>query len=419
MLLLIFSDFRLSYLFLILLLFINVYFFEFAISVFFSLVLFLLFILNYKLIKFSDFKSPILTYFVFFLLCCLPSFVTTDAMPQNLYKMLNILAFFILITISVAAFHDQNTIKKFFKAFVLFSIVNSFFLIINAVSNQIRAFGFAGIMFVDYAGIAIVNVFIWFLLGSIQKKILLLPVLVVLILASLFTQTRNSWISIFILILLIIAFFYLSNRKYGVSRRFLLTVFLLMFLSIGGIYTTLEIITPSVSERAEQLTNSNNEVINQKGETTSSLITRLFIWHTAYNAFVQNPITGIGMYAFPYISWKYNTLPNIIFENYVKKKTPHIAYLAIATETGIIGLFGYLIFIFSTIKFSYQSVKSSNSNLENLVSTSIFFTLIYITVSMLMTDAWLWNQGIILWGIVLGLSMANRNILIEKHTVEI
>ena len=192
-----------------------------------------------------------------------------------------------------------------------------------------------------------------------------------------------------------------------------------MFLSIGGIYTTLEIITPSVSERAEQLTNSNNEVINQKGETTSSLITRLFIWHTAYNAFVQNPITGIGMYAFPYISWKYNTLPNIIFENYVKKKTPHIAYLAIATETGIIGLFGYLIFIFSTIKFSYQSVKSSNSNLENLVSTSIFFTLIYITVSMLMTDAWLWNQGIILWGIVLGLSMANRNILIEKHTVEI
>jgi hypothetical protein len=35
---------------------------------------------------------------------------------------------------------------------------------------------------------------------------------------------------------------------------------------------------------------------------------------------------------------------------------------------------------------------------------------------MLMTDAWLWDQGIVLWGIILGLSIANRKILLEKIT---
>jgi hypothetical protein len=37
---------------------------------------------------------------------------------------------------------------------------------------------------------------------------------------------------------------------------------------------------------------------------------------------------------------------------------------------------------------------------------------------MLMTDAWLWNQGIVLWGIILGLGMANRKILLKKYSIK-
>jgi O-antigen ligase len=325
-----------------------------------------------------------------------------------------------LITICIAAFTHQAGIKQFFKVFVFLSLLNSFFLIAEAVITKDRAFGLAGVMFVDYVGIAIVIVFIWFLMIKTENKFFLLPILIVLILASLFTQTRNSWISIFVLVFLITTFFYFSSKKYGLSRRFLLTIMLLIILSIVGIYASLKIITPSVSERAEQFTesNNNNEILNQKGQVTSSLVSRLFIWHTAYNAFSQNPITGIGIYAFPYVSWKYYTIPKLLFDNYVVGRTPHIAYLAIATETGVIGLIGYLIFVFSTIKFSYQSIKISKSYLENLLSISLFFCIIYITVSMLMTDAWLWNQGIVLWGIILGLGMANRKILLKKYSIK-
>jgi hypothetical protein len=157
-----------------------------------------------------------------------------------------------LITICIAAFTHQAGIKQFFKVFVFLSLLNSFFLIAEAVITKDRAFGLAGVMFVDYVGIAIVIVFIWFLMIKTENKFFLLPILIVLILASLFTQTRNSWISIFVLVFLITTFFYFSSKKYGLSRRFLLTIMLLIILSIVGIYASLKIITPSVSERAEQ-----------------------------------------------------------------------------------------------------------------------------------------------------------------------
>ena len=349
---------------------------------------------------------------------CIPSIITTEVLPHVLYKLLHLVVFLILITICVAAFSQQAGIFQFFKLFIFLSLINSLYLIYEAVITKSRTFGFAGVMFVDYVGIAIVVVFIWFLLSGIQKKIFLLPILLILILASVFTQTRNSWISIVILILLILSFFYFHSRRYELNKRFLLVITLLMSISIGGVYSYLKGVTPSVSERVEQFSETNNEVVNQKGEVTSSLISRLFIWDTALNAFTYNPVTGVGIYGFPYISWKYYKIPKIFFNNYVVSRTPHIAYLAIATEAGIIGLIGYLLFIFSIIKFSYQSIKLSKSHRDNLLSIVLFFCIIYITVSMLMTDAWLWNQGIVLWGIILSLSMVNRKILLERYSSE-
>ena len=373
LLILFFFNFKLSFSFLVLLLFADVHRYGFAAVEYFSIFLLLSFFVNYNNIEIKDFKSPVFLFFVIFLMSCIPSIITTEVLPHLIYE---------------------------------------------AVITKSRTFGFAGVMFVDYVGIAIVVVFIWFLLSGIQKKIFLLPILLILILASVFTQTRNSWISIVILILLILSFFYFHSRRYELNKRFLLVITLLMSISIGGVYSYLKGVTPSVSERVEQFSETNNEVVNQKGEVTSSLISRLFIWDTALNAFTYNPVTGVGIYGFPYISWKYYKIPKIFFNNYVVSRTPHIAYLAIATEAGIIGLIGYLLFIFSIIKFSYQSIKLSKSHRDNLLSIVLFFCIIYITVSMLMTDAWLWNQGIVLWGIILSLSMVNRKILLERYSSE-
>ena len=300
-LILFFFNFKLSFSFLVLLLFADVVRYGFATAEYFSIFLLLSFFANYNNIEIKDFKSPVFSFFVIFLVSCIPSIVTTEVLPHVLYKLLHLVVFLILITICVAAFSKQDDIFQFFKFFIFLSLINSLYLIYEAVITESRTFGFAGVMFVDYVGIAIVAVFIWFLLSGIQKKILLLPVLLILILASIFTQTRNAWVSILILLLLIISFFYFYSRRYKLNKRFLLVVILFLSVSIGGVYTYLKDVTPSVSERVEQFSETNTEVVNQKGEVTSSLISRMFIWHTALNAFTHNPVTGVGIYGFPYI----------------------------------------------------------------------------------------------------------------------
>ena len=409
-------NFRLSFVFIIILLFVNIRLNGIAVAAIFTVFLFFSFIVNFHYIRIRDFKSPITSFFLLFLLTCLPSIITTDVLPYVLYEMFNLVAFLILLLLCVAVIKNQSDIKKFFAVYITLSLLNSFYLIYDAVITKSRAFGFAGVMFVDYVGIAIIVIFIWFLLSNRSKKLFYLPVLAILMLASVFTQTRNAWISIFLLILLLVSFFYFHSRKYKLSRRILLTFLILTFISVGAIYASLKIINPSVSERAEQFTETKGEILTKKGEVTSSLVSRLFIWDTALNAFRDKPVTGVGIYAFPYVSQKYYTIPKILYDSYVYGRTPHITYLTIATEAGIIGLFGFLIFILSTLKFSYESIRLSETNEENLVSISLFFSLLYIVTSMLMTDAWLWDQGIVLWGIILGLSIANRKILLEKIT---
>jgi len=410
----IFFNFRLSFLLLIIIMFVNIRLIGFSVSVLFTIFLFFSFLINFKNIHIKDFKSPIVLFFLIFLLSSLPSIIATDVLSDVLYKMINLLAFLILLLICVSGFKDQSEIKKFYYVFVTLSLLNSVYIIFVAISTKSRAFGLTGVMFVDFVGIAIIVITIWLLLAEAGKKIIYLPILLTLILGSLFTQTRNSWVSIFILILLIFSFFYSHSGKYGLNRRKLVTVLLFIVISIGGIYASLKIINPNVSERAEQFTESEGEIVNQSGVASNSLVSRLFIWDTALNAFRDKPVIGVGIYGFPYVSQKYYTIPKLLYDKYVYGRTPHIGYLAIATETGIIGLIGYMIFIISILKFSYESIKLSRTDQENLISISLFFSLLYIVISMLMTDAWLWDQGIVLWGIILGLSMVNRKILLGK-----
>jgi len=105
----------------------------------------------------------------------------------------------------------------------------------------------------------------------------------------------------------------------------------------------------------------------------------------------------------------------MIFEDYVKGKTPHVTFIAVAVETGLIGLFAFLFFLIASLKFSYDSIKRSKSFEDTSFSLLLFGPLIYITISMLMTDAWLWGQGIILWGILLGFNFWNRKRIIQNN----
>jgi O-antigen ligase len=185
---------------------------------------------------------------------------------------------------------------------------------------------------------------------------------------------------------------------------------------LGAGVITIKSVNPNVFERTEEFSKTNKEVLTEEGKVTSSLISRFFIWHTATNAFLDKPWTGIGIYTFPYLSQKYYTIPDLLYESYVKEKTPHIAYLAVIAETGVIGLLGFLVFIYYMLRTSFSTIKLAENRKEKILVLILTWTILYITISMFMTDAWLWQRGIVAWGMFLGMGLAFRKLLLIRKT---
>ena len=157
---------------------------------------------------------------------------------------------------------------------------------------------------------------------------------------------------------------------------------------------------------------------SQSGDVTiSSFITRFFIWHTAYQAFLAHPLTGIGLYSFPFSSQYYFTIDPIFYKLFVKNLPAHTTVLALLAEVGIIGTLGFLIFLTSVFKLLINNLKKSISELNRLYSLMLIFLQVFILISMIMTDAWLWGNQLMLWAMLLAFSVSNKK-LIASNSVK-
>jgi hypothetical protein len=93
-----------------------------------------------------------------------------------------------------------------------------------------------------------------------------------------------------------------------------------------------------------------------------------------------------------------------------------VAYLAVLTETGILGFAGFTIFLISTLRMGHRSLRVSHSRLEKFFSLGILSLQVYVCFSMAVTDAWLWGQCGMLWSIILGISIANYKIIMRSQS---
>jgi len=293
--------------------------------------------------------------------------------------------------------------------------MNSIQVIGEGITATRRVFGFAGIMFVDYVGVAITMTFIMLLTGKGKKyRILLLIGIIIFIAALLITQTRNAWLATFLSVFTLMIIMIFKAKKLEMKRTFLILSLAFSIFIMTVLALTVVSIKPEVSERVEETTKVE-ESVSKSGQIQSSLLMRVFIWHTAYTAFIEHPVIGIGAYSFPFSSQEYYKIPKFIFEEYVEGVTPHQTFIAVAVETGLLGLFAFLFFLIASLKISFDTVKLSKTFEEKRFSFLLFSPLLYIVISMTMTDAWLWGHGIILWGILLGFNLWNRKKLIEKN----
>ncbi len=412
--LLVLSNYKLAFYLLIFSIFLNYEFLTFSTAMFFTILFPFIFVLNYDHIKKNDFSNSLSKYFIIYIIAIIPSYFNSVDILKSLWRSYNLLGFLIVVYLTALTVSNTDEIKKFLRFFVMLVFFNSLLAIFEGMVLKQRVYGFAGIMAVDYVGIAIVITLVYILMLK-RIKFSVLIIMSVLLLSSIFMETRNPWITITVATIFLLIFLYRHSEKWGINKKRLLVLAITALILLPTFYIIVDKLNPSIAHRVA--IKNFQESIDYNGRVQNSLLSRVFIWDTALNAFLKHPIVGIGAFSFPFSSYKYYTIPKFFFELYVKGLSAHETLIAVATETGLVGLFGFLLLIYNMLKKLFKSFRLSITRDDFILSTMLVWAILYIVISMIMTDAWLWGQGAVLWGFLLGLNLANLKLLRNKKVL--
>jgi len=360
--------------------------------------------------RFSELKTPFLTVTIFFVLFLIPSFFNSLAKTNAGVNMFMWPGFILLFTLLAVALRDEGHINFLTKAFLAFVSVNALFAIFQGITTGRRAFGFAGIMFVDILGIAILIVFILLLHAKGKSKAGYGMLFALLVVAMIFNKTRNVWINVAFVMLISFIHVAVKAKFLQVDRKKIIrygTVSLLFVVLSGGLLISFYGTKFFRIEEKQKLSAESLEI----ADVNNSLVTRYFIWSTGYNGFVSNPVFGMGIYSFAYSSQFYNELPDNIYKKFVSGLTLHQGFYSILVEAGIFGFTGLLIFLTVLFRKSRKVYLKAENTPLFLHAFIAFWVLIYIITSLMFTDAWFWGRGIVMWGTVLGVIAAINNII--------
>lgn len=372
-------------------------------------------IFNYKIFLNKNYKNPLLKALIFFVLLASISLINAPKNIFTLFEYFNVIAFCILILFVPFMISRHSQIAGFFIFFLFLMTAHSIFVISQTISSGGRAFGLLGVFYTDFAGLAFLYSVILFIYSSGSKKILFGLSSVINLVGLIFSQTRNSWLSTFLILIVLFALLFFRSSELFVHKKYIMrAVAILTIIIVALLSVLMQSSDANVSKRLDTKSQEVQLSDNTESVNENSFVARLFIWHTAINAFSKEPIVGIGLYSFKYTTHKYYTIPKPFFKQFVEFKTPHVAYLEILVETGIIGFIGFLFFLITVIKLTITSLKWKVDKQMVISRVLIAITIFYIVISMAMTEAWLYGQYLVWFGIVLGALISDYRITHSK-----
>lgn len=398
-------------------LFINLHFYGFSAAEFGAGFLIISFILTHFRIDRKELgTAPIVPILLYLCVLFISALKSVDV-SMTLILILHFVLFVSLMVIFGTTISEYRVVRNIVYLIVGMVFLNSLDVFVTAASTGARAFGFAGIMFVDYVGMGIVIMFIMLVFASTDRERRISGAIMILfVIASILTQTRNSWITTFITITILMTLIQKKHRelqlRMGIIGKYILTGGLVLVMAV----LLAMVINPETFNRLKDVSDKSDVLISETGEVKNSFISRLLIWHTAYNGFMANPLLGVGAYSFPLSSMYYYTIPEQLYTVYVEKLTPHQTYIAVIVETGLIGLLIFSSMIVAMLKYTWKVMNLYVHSEEKKIVFALGSGILYICISMFTTDAWLWGHGIVLFGIVFGCIVAAEHLLMIRRS---
>ncbi|MCX7832905.1 MAG: O-antigen ligase family protein [Ignavibacteria bacterium] len=289
------------------------------------------------------------------------------------------LMFFLTAYIVFKSITDFEKIKNLFNAFILGTFIAGITKIIAMIDTGfLRALGSAEYYYMEFTPIALIMIlFLYYVSGDLNPKIVFISIF--LFITMIADQSRFAWLGLIISLVygIIISFILSPEIKIYLKKKFPVIV-IVVIISIGLVFALglHKIITTRVSEVHFEFFQSVD--LPQDQVISNSLESRMLIWITAYNTFLQHPITGVGYFMFLEVSENYNIFPDFIYDLYIAKCDAHTTYFNFLVDTGILGLSAFLIFGITIYILSFKSIKISpkeNKTVSVLLNVLMFHML--------------------------------------------
>jgi O-antigen ligase len=402
---------RLTYFVFLILIFLPYLFLVHQAVVFCGVLLFSL-IINYKGETKKDLKNPLMLPLVLYILITLPSLINTPEPMLSIRDFSNLIALLIVFCVTLISFKNIADMKNVFYFFILAVLLHSLYVTYLGFTTGKRVFGILNVYYIDFAGLGGVISLILFIYSKGTKRFIFGTIFIVITIGLILTQTRNAWLSFGFAILSLMVFLIVKSKTYRINRSVAVILFVVSLSILSLAYLLVNDVNSKVSDRLD--IEKQSTVINPDDPENlggNSFVSRAFIWHTAVMAYLEHPVLGIGVYAFKHVSQLYYKIPKSFYRLYVVGRTPHVTYLQVLTETGIIGFVFFAIFIISIIRLIGKSSKMPKNKDEVCITLMINWSFVYIIFSMFMTESWLYGQYIVWIGVLLGFLVNNYKLM--------
>ena len=285
----------------------------------------------------------------------------------------------------------------------ILSCYNSYLYLISY--GEDRVFGITWLTYETYAMTALPMATAFFIWGKNKKERLLYLFSIIIIgFGIIATQSRAPLLTVIIALPVL---FYFSYKNYsvrkGVANNFKLKNFFYVFLIFSiAVFSFHDTIFSGVLDRYESFIIS---ITDPEG----SIALRLILWSAAWQAFLLDPITGIGIGNFKIITEIIPQIQMAALWERVANMSVHNVFLQYLAETGIIGATALIALAAKGLKNVLPMIKKQQSNKKLQVSSAVFIAMFIFFITIFYTRDWTWGQGGYLLAFFFGLTAAQKH----------
>ncbi|MCX6164393.1 MAG: O-antigen ligase family protein [Ignavibacteriae bacterium] len=374
-----------------------------------SYVVIIYFFLNQNSENFIQKKLPGVIAFsstLFIIAVVLSSFLTPHFSKSSVYYCFGFIIYIAMFYVTYRYSNNRIRTIKMLDAFFYSTFVAGIIVIIFIIITvRIRGADISGYAYFDFAPVALlISVFSFFILGKSGNLVKISTLVIFITLVA--TLSRNSWIGFtlsFLYGVLVTVWFQkdlLNFLKKKITIFIALFVIAIMFLFFTGLNNF-------IFQRIGEINTSLFIMSDEGGLIKNSLETRILIWIVALNAFLHNPLTGVGYFMFYEVSEQYNVLPQFLYDEFVRGLDAHSTIMNFLCETGIIGLSSFIIYLISMLRISFKAIKISTNALERKTSIVLHIIVFFISIHSIYAGAFTLGQNAFQMYFFFGLAVAN------------